>query len=504
MRKTVEVLNIGLASAIGFFSTYGILNPIQQKLSWDDSDYLRMIFCIRNSILTFDGSGFLHCQAGLYKAPIFANILSVPAIAGEYLFHGMDNSDQLSIALVMLTVMIINTFLSYRILKNIKSALLCTVYLLLFFQILNKFNYLFMTDLMLALIMSNILMEFTKLLANRTTTDGNLNYLEFRIGLGIAAAGGIKLSAMPLLALIPIYAIHVVYNSSSRNRQLAFNRVLQISLPPILLVIMYLSLWKSALVAGGSMFKGGQAAYYLSWNKNGISHITDQLTDYFGLAVYISIAGLLLLCIKFRKDYIISVALRTLPLSIGFILYNISLTQETRFLLPIVLPLLSTIFLDADRLQISDIATVNQVFIRRGALLAFMFASTLTFGKLGSSELGLSSAKEIYERIPKSGVVCPLSDSPNINISKMLLIDALNNNQKNLNSRILNIPDSAMMGMNQSQVVNEIREKCDFAYAEKEIVAGTYKNEFLDSAIIEASKWEFVKPTRDSLVFRKS
>jgi hypothetical protein len=106
------------------------------------------------------------------------------------------------------------------------------------------------------------------------------------------------------------------------------------------------------------------------------------------------------------------------------------------------------------------------------ALLAPIFISS-------DSKYGLQSPIEIHNKIPDTGTVCPISDSPELNISKVLLVDSLSGKQKGLESRIVNIPDSAMNGLTLDDT-RKTTLTCDFVYFDTLTRSGGPKNEYFD------------------------
>ena len=111
------------------------------------------------------------------------------------------------------------------------------------------------------------------------------------------------------------------------------------------------------------------------------------------------------------------------------------------------------------------------------------------------TDFNLTSALQVYELIPiHGGAVCPVTDSANLNISKMLLIDQINSGKKDLRNRIINVPDSVMNGKSLEEI-RKIIGSCRITYNELNVDPKTIKNEFLFEKLSAAKSYRQVLST---------
>jgi hypothetical protein len=93
---------------------------------------------------------------------------------------------------------------------------------------------------------------------------------------------------------------------------------------------------------------------------------------------------------------------------------------------------------------------------------------------------GLQDANTAYLLLDNHlSSVCPITDSPRINVSKLLLVDELHSHEKNLTKRIVNLPDNVMNGKNLTQSLQDFAA-CKYIYLDRQVSSGTEKNEYLN------------------------
>jgi hypothetical protein len=455
-------------------------------LGWDDSDYLRMISCNQNALSSLNLVQFLHCQASLYKAPIFINLFILPSWIGQHIIHIGDLIGIQSVVFCCVFLTLICIALSLRILVRLNSITNKTIFTSIVVLASIHFNYLFMTDFFLALLTLNISFDFLYLLRLiRNSPKLHLKKLLFLSSM-ICIALGTKFSAAPLLLYIPILLFQIFLRTRMDRKQKIKSTVALFS-PLIVFASLTLTLWKISLNTGFQMFIGLQAKYYTLWFGHGFANIWYQIHQYYLVSIFFIFYGAILLFIK-RKIHVMSVEILclSLPFLAGLILYFISKTQDPRLLLNLFLPLSLVPFFVMEDTQGSDFEIGRPRFHRIKAFgVLFIIIGISSFELYSGQDFGLRDAESIYTRIPLAGGICPLTDSANVNVSKILLIDELNKGKKSLSYRLINVPDFSMNGENSSAALRRIQHDCRFIYREKGIVSGSYKNEFL----VEYTEW---------------
>jgi hypothetical protein len=221
---------------------------------------------------------------------------------------------------------------------------------------------------------------------------------------------------------------------------------------------------------------GKQASYFLFWVGNSNINLYRELFDsYFFPFIVIALMFFFLIFLKFPLK---NLMLFSLPSLFMFIIFFIlSDNHDPRFLQwPVFCLFIALITAVSQKIPGSNSPARTRLFFTFGLL-------PIVFFVLGtSSDYGLKYALNIYPKLPKSGLVCPFSDSPKLNLSKMLLIDSLANHEKSLNERIRNIPDLAMNGFTRQEIL-DFSTQCDFAYYESGVKPGSMKNEFVNDLI---------------------
>jgi hypothetical protein len=228
------------------------------------------------------------------------------------------------------------------------------------------------------------------------------------------------------------------------------------------------------------MFGGNQSNYFGAWVRAGKINLTAiGFEKYWKILFVISLLLLISFILgKWRTLFDKVHLIAFLPSFVVATLYGVSESKDSRFLMwPLFsIALILLINLDQDIIRLSSTPKT----LRKALALAALTLISVTYLSLSTSNkenYGLTLAKDVYSSIPNEGTVCPLTDSPELNISKILLVDSLNGNAKSITSRIVNIPDSAMNGLDLNQVIMKVSD-CDFSYAESEMDFGGMKNEY--------------------------
>lgn len=459
-----------------------LISKTGYSLGWDDSDYLRMIMCSVNSIENTNLNKWIDCQGGLYKAPIFVNLFVLPTAFLLRVFEPLNLSyiNVISILCVFLTVFCL--ILSQKILRYLQSRLAKVSFAVILFLFARKFNYLFMTDLFLALLTTYICLYFISVFKPKNVEDIDSTKRIFYLSILIVCAVGTKFSAAPLLLFLLILWFKYLKKNNFDSQFFGF---IAISIGPIIIFIFFLAtIWRSAWNAGLSMFIGTQSQYYSSWFGSGLSRTLGQLEQFYAIPSLLIMAMIVIKLSKkkSRHDFF-NLLLPLSPLLAGSVMYLISMTQDPRFLLPILLPM-SIVILASMKVEQHEIAVRSSQ--RKLRVISTVLLSSIIAGAYlhySNKDFDLKLPILVYDRLWKYGSICPLTDSPRLNISKILLIDALNNSELSIETRILNIPDLAMNGLNREEALAFVESNCKFLYSENGVAPNTYKNEYLESYI---------------------
>jgi hypothetical protein len=459
-----------------------LISKTGYSLGWDDSDYMRMIMCSVNSLSETNFQNWIHCQAGLYKAPVFLNLFVPTTLLFTKVLEPLHLSDIDAIIILCTTLTLFCFILATRILKYLDNNLAKVTFVLLLFSFSREFNYLFMTDLFLALLTSWITLKFISLYKLKNFGIKPSVKQVASLSCLIVCALGTKFSAAPLIFFLLILGLRYLPKSSPSAQTYKF---ISYSVVPLIVFFFCLAtIWRSAWNAGLSMFIGTQSEYYSSWFGHGLGKTLSQINEFFTIPILIIFSMVL---IKFSKknkrQHYFELLLQLSPFVLGFALYLISKTQDPRFLLPILLPI-SIVLLSSFR----DVERVNEVVSRNlkkkiaPTILSFSIIVS-AFSHYSNKNLDLELSLLVYSKLEKTGAVCPLTDSPSLNISKILLVDRLNKSKMELEARIVNVPDLAMNGVSRDEALDILESKCNFLYVDNSAVPNSYKNEYLSSYI---------------------
>jgi hypothetical protein len=447
-------------------------------LGWDDADYLRVTSCMSNFVLSFPDRNLLECERLIYKSPIFVHLGFFSGIIAALIrfFGGFEFTDLIPLTITSLFVvnLLLIKSLSNR-LEKLSQKVLLVVFSICFF---GKSYDQFMTDTLASLVSGLTILHFTQETLNRKLSTRTFLYQLLLSSI----AFGIRTTCAPLL-LLPLFIGIYLLKENPRKFSRLFT-IYVISL--IVAVFFFTSLWRAVIPTAITMAFGSQSRYFSDWVANsGINLLTFTFEEYrFPMLVI-----LVMIFWKLRKLKTLRFAfLSIFPAVLVIVIYIfLSDSKDPRFLM---WPLYSIfVFLLSIDSGTQDRSLNRQHFSRLSTLYAAVFALVI-FLLYPSNTFGLEKASEVYGELPKQGVVCPLSDSPTLNISKVLLLDSLNAQYLQLNNRILNLPDAAMNGKSELDAVRE-SEECSIAYFQVEVESGTYKNEYLATLISSLQERNF-------------
>jgi hypothetical protein len=441
-------------------------------LSWDDADYLRVSSCFSHLTLDTPNINLVDCEKMIYKAPIFVHIGILSGIFALpiHWFGTLGYIELIQISMVsLLLLQLIVLYLICRLFSNSLDRILILIFAILFFY--DSF-YLFMTDTLASLLAAYSIAHFIKSYARQ-----DFSFRNFMIQLVIATlAVGIRTTCFPLFALVAILWFKT-WRMNRGRRPLLFQVAAIYSL---LFWFLFAFVWQSVIPTAISMAFGSQSNYFQEWvEKSGIN-LWDFTVEKYRLP---TISVMLFLILKFKSIRVSSALLLGLiPIILMlFIFFIVSDNHDPRFLLWPLFALSIFSVCSASEFAKQE-SSVRPELVRILAFSPIFVWSILLV--LPNQTFGLEKSNAVYIALPQSGNVCPLSDSPNLNVSKILLIDSLYGQTKNLNTRIINLPDSAMNGKAPSEVL-KISETCSVAYYEAEVKSGTTKNEYLDLLIAD-------------------
>jgi hypothetical protein len=440
-------------------------------LSWDDADYLRVSSCFAHAGINVFSQNFYSCENLIYKSPIF---LHIGYILG-YPFNSFRNftSDQTDflIEISIAGLFLLNMTLLAYILFKFKSIAVQALFSISAIFIFNGSFTLFMTDVTASLIA--ILMIVLHIKQEEIISHRNYFWIQFVL---FFLAVGTRTTCAPLIIIV-FFAYRRLYRFD-RKLLKQVSGLSVICLLVFFLLLLYL--WRPVLPAAWAMFGGNQSAYFGSWVRAGeINLLLIGLKEYSYTIVLIMV--LVLLAYKmgsWRKLFTSKYLIAAVPSVTVVFLFAISESKDPRFLLWPLSTLTVILLMCLDE-QLGPLEGVeNQRIFMLVSGLAITISSALVIPLASNTaSFGLGVAKDVYRSIPAQGIICPLTDSPDLNISKVLLVDSLNGNVKSINSRIMNIPDSVMNGLNLSQVLQKV-DGCDFAYFQSKLILGGMKNEF--------------------------
>ena len=473
---TQNLINLLVTFSVGII----LVSKTCYSLGWDDSDYMRMIMCSVNSIENTNLNSLIHCQGGLYKAPIFLNLFVLPTAFFLRLFEPLHLSYINDIAILCVSLTVFCFVLSRKILSYLKSNAAKVSFAFILFSFTRKFNYLFMTDLFLGLLTAYICLYFISLYKLKNIEGIIATRQILFLSILIVCALGTKFSAAPLFLYLLILWVRYILRTNIRAQ---FFKLAFITLGPIVIFIFFLTtIWRAAWNAGLSMFIGTQSDYYSSWFGSGITRTLSQIKEFYAVPCVVILAMIVIKLVKREnRDNFFELFLPLSPLLAGFVMYLISKTQDPRFLLPILLPMSIIILASMKGNDLVRDTRSSQITTRIISTLLFTSIIAGSYSYYSNKDFDLKLPILVYDQLETNGSVCPLTDSPRLNISKILLIDVLHNSEMSLETRILNIPDLAMNGLSRDEAVTFVESNCKYLYSENNIAPNTYKNEYLES-----------------------
>ncbi len=471
-----NLINLIVTFAVGII----LVSKTGYSLGWDDSDYMRMIMCSVNGIENTNLKNLIQCQGGLYKAPIFLNLFVLPTAFLLRVLEPLELSYSNAVAILCVLLTAFCYILTRRILSHLASNWAKVSFVIILFSFTRKFNYLFMTDLFLGLLTTYICLYFISLSKLKNFEDVISTKRVLFLSILIVCAIGTKFSAAPLLLYILIFWVRYILKT---NVDAQFFKIVFISIGPVIVFIFCLmTIWRAAWNAGLSMFIGTQSDYYSSWFGSGISRTLSQIKEFYAIPCLLILAMIVIKLIKkeswedFRELF-----LPFSPLLAGCVMYLVSKTQDPRFLLPILLPMSIIILASMKGHEIVRDTRSSQNTMRIISMVLLTSVVAGSYSHYSNKDFDLKLPILVYDHLETNGSVCPLTDSPRLNVSKVLLIDALNNSEMSLETRILNIPDLAMNGLSRDEAVTFVASNCNDLYLESGIAPNTYKNEYLES-----------------------
>jgi hypothetical protein len=476
LSKNDPITNLVVAFFVGLI----LISKTGYSLGWDDSDYMRMIMCSVNSLNESNFQNWIHCQAGLYKAPVFLNLFVPTTLLFTTALEPLNLSDIDAIIILCTTLTVFCFILATKILKYLNNNLAKFTFVLLLFAFSQKFNYLFMTDLFLALLTSLITLKFISLY--KLKNFGNelpVKQLALLSCL-IVCALGTKFSAAPLIFFLLIIGLR--YLPKSSQSMYTFKLISYSILPLLVFFFCLATIWRTTWNSSLSMFMGTQSEYYSSWFGHGLGKTLSQINEFYVIPILIIFSMIAIKSsMKNKREHYFELFLQLFPFVVGFVFYLISKTQDPRFLLPIILPIAIVILA-----SFQEVERVNEVVSRNlkkrigPTILSFLITFS-SFSHYSNKNLDLGLPLLVYSKLETTGAVCPLTDSPSLNISKILLVDRLNQSRMELEARIINIPDLAMNGVSRDEALDILEDECKFLYADSGAVPNSYKNEYLSS-----------------------
>jgi hypothetical protein len=457
-------------------------------LGWDDADYIRMVSCLNHAILDGAGSEFLSCEKGIYKAPLFVNVfvLLYPLILVLKVIGILTPVLEINIYIFFLSSITLMLFAAlYHGIKSSKMKLLFTLGAIVLFR---NYQYLFMTDVLSALLCGIIFMYYLNVTRDKFQKDVQIDsaYL-WRVSILVTVCLGIRTTTAPMvLVLISLFFIDT---QKEGGKSRIIKTLVSLFAPIVVFSLLAVFLWKPLLPSAIDMFIGNQSKYFAEWNSDTLVQTLKEVYSIYWIAALVIVIMIVVLT---KSGVTLRELLAVCWIPSTFILFfGISGTKDPRFLVwPIFTMIAGLAFAgkpEIHRVRDSILSKKNSSLV---LVIYVLILSSLTTP--WKSSLGLEKALAVYSHIRNdNGRFCPLSDSPNLNISKVLLIDELQGGKKDLNSRVVNIPDQKMQGSSQEEALDLI-QGCTFWYSEDAVESGTQKNEWLGDfqLFLEANYWK--------------
>jgi hypothetical protein len=465
---------------------YAIFSRSSYALGWDDADYLRMSICLPVNLANLDFTNFLICQQDLYKSPLLMN-LGLVLTPYFMVYEVLDVLITIKIFVFMLSL--ITFYLYFNLQSYFNSSVTKLGLSLGFLLIFYNFRSLYMTDMINALVIVIITFKFFEVL--NSYDKRQVKRLAIQLGILSACALGIRTTSAPIYMLI-IYSTYIIY-VRFKSRSI----FLYLWAPTVVLSIFLITVWKSVIVSALSMFSGDISQYTGKWiNFQNIDSYRYTL-QILGLGFIFTICVYLSRFVQKKskglsKIYLIAM----MPALSVFILYAFSQSKDPRFLLWPLFQILCIEIYARTHQRNSDYGYPllkklgsKLIWIRmlRTLVVGITLSGLFTFNSIPkNSDFNLTTTLQVYELIPShTGFVCPLTDSSNLNISKILLIDQMHQGKKNLRNRLINIPDSIMNGKSLEEIKLLIKS-CTISFNELAVDSKSMKNEFLSEKLSAA------------------
>jgi hypothetical protein len=445
-------------------------------LGWDDADYIRMVSCLNHAILNSSGTEFLTCEKGIYKAPIFVNIfvLLFPLIFIFNVTQNLTPEFQVNVYIFFLTFITVALFvLMYQAIKSPKMKLL---FILGSITLFRNYQYLFMTDVLSAILCGITFVYYLNIRNKNLDSNKPIDPQEFwKISILVVICLGIRTTTAPLILVL--FSLFYMETRKKSKNQRVMTTFVALFAPIILFGFLALFVWKPLFPSALDMFLGNQSKYFAEWNSNSLLQTLREAYSIYWAAAMIIIVMMVRLSrsgMNFREV----ISATWIPSSF-IIFFGVSGTKDPRFLIwPFFVLMAGLAFVEKH-----EMGFTKMIFPSRKYSAYVLFAYVLILSFLTTpwkSTLGLDKAIVVYSQIGNNdSKLCPLTDSPDLNISKVLLIDELQGGKKRLNTRIVNIPDQKMQGSTRLETLELLRQ-CNLWYSEDGIESGTQKNEWLN------------------------
>jgi hypothetical protein len=464
-------------------------------LGWDDADYLRMTTCLPVGLSNLDFSYLVTCEKDLYKSPIMMHL-------GIFLTPFFVVRSEIDVVLtisLLVSLLSLVTFYAYYKLQSFFPDFISKLILGLgIWIVFHDFRSIYMTDMINALVIGIATVKFLQIFDSQD--EYYVTKMAMHLGFLSVLVSGIRTTSVPIYILL-IITTFITYAKFRSLKILIF-----LWGPSALFGVLLLTIWKAVLVSAVSMFSGDISRYTGKW-------IDNQSIDSFKFTFEVIGFGLVFIFILFlrrllAKQFFYSSKVSLIafaPAFSVFLLYISSQSKDPRFLLwPLFQIICIEVFLFSREKQITAKVSLKRtpnrltvqipriILLSLGLILLGMY-SWISVPK--KTDFNLTSALQVYELIPMHrGAVCPVTDSANLNISKMLLIDQINSGEKDLRNRIINVPDSVMNGKSLEEI-RKIIGSCGITYNELNVDPKTIKNEFLFEKLSAAKSYRQVLST---------
>lgn len=496
--KLLDSLRTNLVIVLGvIFLTFKSSIAIKgYELTWDDSDYLKSVGCFSNAINEISLTRFAQCETTMWKAPVFQHIgvlSGLIILMGRYL--GFLNFESL-IPVSLSVLMFIQLTLLTLILHRFKRQYLQVFVLLIFYLVFGRTFFAFMTDTVAALAIALFLLYFIKY-----TYDGHVGN---RRGLTILLCAsflviGIRTTLLPVIFL-PLMFLFLRRHYISRKEMRSLLKILVFFFT--ITAITYIFVWSWVINGALQAFVGNQSRYFALWSaKYGLDLVSLTFAKYQVLFIPFGATLCFVLFVFYQTTraskvdrYLVMIHFVALiPGALVFFLFVLSDSKDPRFLEWPIFTFFVVLFELADN-QMQKIRMKSVLQLPKILVLLPIASSFFIYGESHKSSFDMNGVIRIVNSLKSTqGVICPISDSKELNYPKLLLgferigIPGLQS------GRVLNLADNALNGKSL-KVSKEEFENCSFVAYDNTVEAGQQKSEYLGSylSIMEEEKYELI------------